>query len=174
MTIVPFATGCGGGHKAAPRATTTSSSVPAANALPLGAPTCPVPKPGVHLDWLASAPPLPAGTVPTIDYPLPAGAAPQANYHSGLVVVPITLDGFVQYALSDWPLQGWRLIRGEREALEAEGGAVRNGNDFAAFRVVNCGTGKAMVVVTTARQVIPIGSPSSTAPPTTIAPGVFP
>jgi hypothetical protein len=79
----------------------------------------PAPSPAVSLAWLPPDLPLPPGTYALEDQPS-APAPAGARAHRGLFVVAGDGAAFLRFAITSWPVHGWRLARGESEHGEAE------------------------------------------------------
>ncbi|MGQ0617112.1 MAG: hypothetical protein ACT4PW_08975 [Acidimicrobiia bacterium] len=92
---------------------------------------------GKVVAWLpADLLPLPAGTYPVSEL------QDDGRFRRAVLAVPLTYGDFVQFALAQWPAEGWILGRGESESGEAEDSFIR-GDTYGAFRArrVYCDTG---------------------------------
>lgn len=90
------------------------------------------PPPGPALDWRPDSLPLPKGSYPVREVP-PPGNDP-TTFHRGFWVVPASTEDFVDFALRQWPRQGWTLGAGEQELGEAEDTFLK-GDESGSFRI---------------------------------------
>ncbi len=79
--------------------------------------------------WVPRDLELPAGTFTIQKLPAVQGL------QRGIFAVPVSLDGFVELVLNEWPKDDWVLGRGEREPGEAEDTFFRD-EVFGQFRVL--------------------------------------
>lgn len=84
------------------------------------------------MDWWPDSLPLPKGTYAVREVPPPGGD--RTTFHRGFWVVDGTVEDFVDFALRQWPKQGWVLGVGEQEPGEAEDTFLK-GEFSGSFRV---------------------------------------
>lgn len=149
---------CGGGDDRATEATPglattapdgTPPSVGAGRGSgPYVGPCLELPDPGPAVDWLPESLPLPDG-----GYLVEAPVGDE-QLRAGTLAVPMAFGEFMEFALAEWPSQGWETVQTEVEVGEADGAFVRGEDEWGWFqaRRVYCDENWSEVVIEVGSQ----------------------